>query len=259
MTFKNVTVEKDGQIAIVTINRPDALNAINIETMTEIGHAMLEVGDDDSVRAVIVTGAGKAFVAGADIAELQMKDGMEARAISQLGQRTFNIVENIAKPVIAAVNGYALGGGLELAMACDVRIASTRAKMGQPEVTIGAVPGFAGTQRLPSLIGLGRAKEMLMLGKPINAETALSWGLVNKVVEPDELIDACKEMATAIARNGPAAIGLVKACANRSTGADVDAGGTHESDAFGLCFASGEAREGITAFFEKRDASWVKK
>jgi len=259
MTFKNLTIERDGQIAVLTINRPEALNAINVETMTEIGNAILEVGRDDSVRAVIVTGAGKAFVAGADIAELKDKDGMEARAISQLGQRTFNIVENIAKPVIAAVNGYALGGGLELAMACDVRIASTRAKMGQPEVTIGAVPGFAGTQRLPSLIGLGRAKEMLMTGTPIDAETALSWGLVNKVVEPDELIDAAKDMCRAIAKNGPAAIGMVKGCANRSTGADVDAGGMHESDAFGLCFASGEAKEGISAFFEKRPPAWVKK
>ena len=258
MTFKNLTIERDGQIAVLTINRPDALNAINVETMTEIGNAILEVGRDDGVRAVIVTGAGKAFVAGADIAELKDKDGMEARAISQLGQRTFNIVENIAKPVIAAVNGYALGGGLELAMACDVRIASTRAKMGQPEVSIGAVPGFAGTQRLPSLIGLGRAKEMLMVGTPIDAETALSWGLVNRVVEPDELIDVAKDMCRAIAKNGPAAIGMVKGCANRSTGADVDAGGMHESDAFGLCFASGEAREGITAFFEKRPPAWVK-
>jgi enoyl-CoA hydratase len=258
MTFKNLTVERDGQIAVLTINRPGALNAINTETMSEIGHAILELGNDDDVRSVIVTGAGKAFVAGADIAELQHADGMKAKEVSALGQRTFSIVENIAKPVIAAVNGWALGGGLELAMACDVRIASTKAKLGQPEVTIGAVPGFAGTQRLPSLVGLGRAKEMLLTGAPIDAEKALSWGLVNKVVEPDELMGAAKEMARAIMKNGPAAIGLVKGCANRSTGADVDAGGMHESDAFGLCFASGEAKEGITAFFEKRPAKWVK-
>lgn len=259
MTLKNLTIEKDGTAAVVTVNRPDALNAINVETMTEIGHAMLELGEDKDVRVVIVTGAGKAFAAGADISELQTKDGMEARDVSQLGQRTFSIVANLPKPVIGAINGYALGGGLELAMACDVRIASTKAKMGQPEVTIGAVPGFAGTQRLPRIVGLGRAKEMLLTGTPIDAETALSWGLVNKVVEPDALMGEAKAMAATIAKNGPAAVGLVKACANRSAGSDVDAGGIHESDAFGLCFASGEAREGITAFFEKRDASWVKK
>lgn len=259
MTFKNLTIEKDGATAVVTINRPDALNAINAETMTEIGQAMLEVGGDPEVRVVIVTGAGKAFVAGADIAELRTASGMEARDISQLGQRTFSTVEDLPKPVIAAVNGYALGGGLELAMACDVRIASTKAKMGQPEVTIGAVPGFAGTQRLPRLVGVGRAKEMLMTGAPIDAETALAWGLVNKVVEPDELMAAAKEMAEAIAKNGPMAVGLVKTCVTRGISTDVDAGGMHESDAFGMCFGCGEAGEGITAFFEKRPASWVKK
>jgi enoyl-CoA hydratase len=258
MNLKNLTVEKDGQIAVVTINRPEALNAINVETMTEIGHAMLELGGDADVRVVIVTGAGKAFAAGADIAELKNKDGMEARHVSQLGQRTFSIVENLPKPVIAAVNGWALGGGLELAMACDVRVASTKAKMGQPEVTIGAVPGFAGTQRLPRIVGFGRAKEMILTGTPIDAETALSWGLVNKVVEPDALMGAAREMAVRIAKNGPAAVGLAKACINKGTSTDVDAGGTHESDAFGLCFASGEASEGIAAFFEKRPASWVK-
>ncbi|MCK4679837.1 enoyl-CoA hydratase/isomerase family protein [bacterium] len=259
MTLKNLAVEKDGSVAVVTINRPDALNAINIETMTEIGQAMLELGGDADVRVIIVTGAGKAFAAGADISELQTRGGMEARDISQHGQRTFSIVENLSKPVIAAVNGYALGGGLELAMACDVRIASTRAKMGQPEVTLGLVPGFAGTQRLPRLVGFGRAKQMLLTGGPIDAETALSWGLVNKVVEPDALLDAAKEMAVRIAGNGPAAVGLVKACVNKGTSTDVDAGGTHESDAFGLCFASGEAKEGITAFFEKRPANWIEK
>lgn len=259
MTFSNLTVERDGQTAVVTINRPDALNAVNAETMTEIGKAMLELGADPDVRAVIVTGAGKAFVAGADIAELRTKDGMGAREISQLGQRTYSIIENLPKPVIAAINGYALGGGLELAMACDVRVASTRAKMGQPEVKIGTVPGFAGTQRLPRLVGFGRAKEMLMVGDPIDADTALAWGLVNRVVEPDALLDEAKAMAAQITRNGPAAIGLVKACVNKGTSTDVDAGGTHESDAFGLCFASGEAAEGITAFFEKRDPAWVKK
>jgi enoyl-CoA hydratase len=259
MTFKNLIVEKDGNVAVVTINRPDALNAINAETMAEIGGAMLELGGDPDVRVVVVTGAGKAFVAGADISELKKKDGMGARDISQLGQRTFSIIENLPKPVIAAVNGYALGGGLELAMACDIRIASTKAKMGQPEVTIGAVPGFAGTQRLPRLVGVGRAKEMVILGDPIDAATALSWGLVNRVVEPEALMDTAREMAARIARNGPTAVGLVKTCVTKGMSTDVDAGGMQESDSFGLCFGGGEAVEGITAFFEKRPASWVKK
>jgi enoyl-CoA hydratase len=227
--------------------------------MTEIGQAMLEVGADPEVRAIILTGAGKAFVAGADIAELQKRSGMGARDASLHGQRTFSIIEDLPKPVIAAVNGYALGGGLELAMACDVRVASTRAKMGQPEVTIGTVPGFAGTQRLPRLVGVGRAKEMLMTGDPVDAETALSWGLVNRVVEPEELMDAAKEMVARIIKNGPTAVGLVKTCVTRGMSSDVDAGGRHEADAFGLCFGCGEAGEGITAFFEKRPASWVKK
>jgi len=259
MTFKNLIIERDGQIAFVTINRPDALNAINSETMTEIGQAMLEVGADSDIRVAIVTGAGKAFAAGADIAELQKKSGMEARDASQLGQRTFSIIEDLPKPVIAAVNGYALGGGLELAMACDIRIASTRAKMGQPEVTIGAIPGFAGTQRLPRLVGVGRAKEMILTGDPVDADTALAWGLVNKVVEPDALMETARELAVRIAKNGPTALGLAKTCVTRGMSADVDAGGMHESDAFGLCFGHGEAGEGITAFFEKRPASWVKK
>jgi enoyl-CoA hydratase len=259
MTFKNLIVEKDGAIAVVTLNRPDALNAINVETMAEIGHAMLELGADADVRAVVLTGAGKAFVAGADISELKTKDGMQAREISQHGQRTYSIVENLPKPVIAAINGYALGGGLELAMACDIRIASSKAKMGQPEVKIGTVPGFAGTQRLPRLVGFGRAKEMLLVGEPIDAEKALAWGLVTRVVEPEALLDEAKTMAAQIAKNGPVAVGLVKTCVNKGTSTDVDAGGMQESDAFGLCFASGEAKEGISAFFDKRDAAWVKK
>jgi enoyl-CoA hydratase len=259
MAFKNLAVEKDDGIAVVTINRPDALNSLNVETMKEIADAMGRLGDDPDVGAVIVTGAGKAFVAGADIAELSKMGGMDARDASQLGQRTFSLIENLSKPVIAAINGFALGGGLELAMACDIRIASKKAKLGQPEVKLGVTPGFAGTQRLPRLVGFGRAKELLLVGEPIDAETALSYGLVNKVVEPDELLDAAREMAGQIAARGPAAVALVKACVNKGTGTDVDTGGSYESEAFGLCFAIGEALEGIKAFFEKRDPAWLKK
>jgi enoyl-CoA hydratase len=259
MPLKNIAVETKGNVAVVTMNRPDALNALNVETMRELAYAMAELGADSEVAAVILTGAGKAFVAGADIAELSKMGGMEARDASKLGQRTFSLIENLPKPVIAAVNGFALGGGLELAMACDIRIASTRAKLGQPEVKLGVTPGFAGTQRLPRLIGFGRAKELLLIGEPIDAKTALSYGLVNKVVEPDELMDAAREMAEQIASRGPAAVALVKACVNKGTGADIETGGSYESEAFGLCFGIGEAPEGMKAFFEKRDPSWLRK
>jgi enoyl-CoA hydratase len=259
MTFKNITIERDGLTAVVTINRPDALNALNGETMRELIHAMMEIEEDDDIGAVVLTGAGKAFVAGADIAELSEMGGMEAREASKLGQKAFAAIENLSKPVIAAINGYALGGGLEIAMACDVRIASSKAKMGQPEVTLGLTPGFAGTQRLPRLVGFGRAKELLLVGKPIDAPTALSYGLVNRVVEPDELVDAAKEMAGAIASNGPAAIALVKACVNKGAGAGLETGSAYEAEVFGLCFGIGDAHEGIAAFFEKRDPAWKRK
>jgi enoyl-CoA hydratase len=259
MSFKNLVVDIEGGTAVVTINRPDALNSLNAETMKEIAEAMERLGDDPDVGAIVVTGAGKAFVAGADIAELSKMGGMDARDASQLGQRTFSLIENLPKPVIAAVNGFALGGGLELAMACDIRIASTKAKLGQPEVKLGVTPGFAGTQRLPRLVGFGRAKELLLVGEPIDAETALSYGLLNKVVGPDELMDAAKEMAGQIASRGPAAVALVKACVNKGTSADIATGGSYESEAFGLCFAIGEAPEGMKAFFEKREPAWLRK
>jgi len=259
MTFSNITVEKDGLIATVTIDRPDALNALNGVTMRELIHAMHDIDGDDDVAVVILTGAGKAFVAGADISELSKMGGMEAREASKLGQMAFSTIENLSKPVIAAVNGFALGGGLEIAMACDIRIASSRAKMGQPEVKLGVTPGFAGTQRLPRLVGFGRAKELLLLGEPIDAATALSYGLVNKVVEPDELIPAARQMAEQMATRGGAALALVKACVNKGTGADLETGGAYESEAFGLCFGIGDAQEGMKAFFEKREPAWLRK
>lgn len=259
MGFKNISIEKEGLLAVLTVNRPDALNALDTTTMGEINDAMRELGEDDEVAAVIVTGAGKAFVAGADIAELSAADGMRAREISRLGRETFSRIENLPKPVIAALNGFTLGGGLEFAMACDIRIASTKAKLGQPEVKLGVTPGFAGTQRLPRLVGLGRAMEMLMVGEPIDAATALSYGLVTKVVEPEQLMDAARELASTIVSRGPAAVTLVKACVNRGVNADIEVGGAYESEAFGLCFAMGEAQEGIKAFLEKRKPGWLRK
>lgn len=258
MSFKNISVEREGLLAILTVNRPDALNALDTVTMSEVNEAMRELGEDGNVAAVIVTGAGKAFVAGADIIELSGLGAMEARAASRLGQETFSRIENLPKPVIAALNGFALGGGLELAMACDIRIASTKAKLGHPEVKLGLTPGFAGTQRLPRLVGLGRAMELLMVCEPIDAETALRYGLVSKVVEPEQLMDAAKELANKIISRGPAAIALVKACVNRGVSTDIEVGGSYESEAFGLCFALGEAQEGIKAFLEKRKPGWAR-
>lgn len=258
MSFKNISVEREDLLAILTVNRPDALNALDTATMSEVNEAMRELGEDGDVAAVIVTGAGKAFVAGADIIELSGLGAMEARAASRLGQETFSRIENLPKPVIAALNGFALGGGLELAMACDIRIASTKAKLGHPEVKLGLPPGFAGTQRLPRLVGLGRAMELIMVGEPIDAETALRYGLVNKVVEPEQLMDAARELANKIISRGPAAIALVKACVNRGVNTDIEVGGSYESEAFGLCFALGEAQEGIKAFLEKRKPGWAR-
>ncbi|MBM3307295.1 MAG: enoyl-CoA hydratase/isomerase family protein [Candidatus Eisenbacteria bacterium] len=259
MSYRNIQVERDGILAVVTVNRPDALNALDTTTMSEINEAMKELGVDDGVAAVIVTGAGKAFVAGADIVELSKLGAMKAREASRLGQETFSRIENLPKPVVAALNGFALGGGLELAMACDIRIASTKAKLGQPEVKLGVTPGFAGTQRLPRLVGLGRALEMLLVGEPIDAETALRYGLVTKVVEPDALMAAAKELALTIASRGPAAVALIKACVVRGVNADIEVGGSYESETFGTCFALGEAQEGIRAFLEKRTPSWSRK
>lgn len=259
MDFKNISVERDGLLAILTVDRPDALNALDTTTMSEINDAMRELGEDESVGAVIVTGAGKAFVAGADISELSEAGAMKAREASRLGQETFARIENLPKPVIAALNGFALGGGLEFAMACDIRIASSKAKLGQPEVKLGLTPGFAGTQRLPRLVGLGRAMEMLLLGDPIDAETALRYGLVTRIVEPAELMDAAKELANTILSRGPVAIPLAKACVTRGVNTDIETGGFYESEAFGLCFATGEAQEGIRAFLEKRKPGWSRK
>jgi len=258
VSFKNIAIERDGLLAVLTVNRPDALNALDTTTMSEVNEAMRALGEDDGVGAIIVTGAGKAFVAGADIVELSKMPAMKAREASRLGQETFSRIENLEKPVIAAVNGFALGGGLELAMACDIRIASTKAKLGQPEIKLGVTPGFAGTQRLPRLVGLGRALEMLLVGEPIDAETALRYGLVTKVVEPEQLMTAAKELANAIVSRGPAAVSLVKACVRRGVNADIEVGGAYESEAFGLCFALGEAQEGIRAFLEKRKAGWTR-
>jgi len=257
MEFKNILVEIKEKVGIVKMNRPEALNALNTETLLELSKAMHNLSfENENVRVIILTGEGKAFVAGADIAEMKDLLPLQAREFSQLGQRVFHFIATQEKPVIAAVNGFALGGGCELALACDIRIASDKAKLGQPEVNLGVIPGFAGTQRLSRLVGVSKAKEMIFTGDTIDAQTALSIGLVNQVVPADQLISVCLELANKIASKGPTAVKLAKTVINQGIQANLSTGSAYEKEAFGLCFATGEPKEGMSAFLEKRKPNW---
>lgn len=257
-TFTNLLFENSAGIGLITVNRPKALNALNYDTMQELDSLLDDIARDETVKAVIITGSGeKSFVAGADITEMQPLGAIEGRNWGKFGQKVFNKVENLPQPVIAAVNGFALGGGCELAMACDIRIASDKAKFGQPEVTLGIVPGFAGTQRLPRLVGKGRAKELLFTGDIIDAGEAYRIGLVNKVTTADELMGAAKAMAEKIMSRAPVAIKLCKAAVNEGMDVDLDSGTAYEAEVFGLCFATKDQKEGMAAFVEKRKADFT--
>jgi enoyl-CoA hydratase len=256
MAYSNLKISRQDRAAIIAINRPEALNALNSQTFDELSDALGKLESDESISVIIITGEGKAFVAGADIAELKSKEAFAARAFSLKGQRVFDQIESLSKPVIAAVNGFCLGGGCELAMACDIRVASEKARFGQPEVNLGTTPGFAGTQRLPRLVGEGRAKELLMTGDIIDARAACQIGLANKVVPSEELMDAVMELAGKIGAKGPVAISLVKSVVHKGLQVDLASGSAMENDAFGLCFASGQAPEGMAAFLEKRKPKW---
>ena len=260
MAWNNVLLEKDGVVGILTVNRPKALNALNGDTLTEIGLALDEIDKDDEIKVVILTGAGdKAFVAGADIVAMQNLTPMEAKSFALLGQKIFSKLETFRKPVIAAINGFTLGGGCELAMSCDIRIATPKSLFGQPEVNLGVIPGFAGTQRLPRLVGKGRAKELIYSAANINAEEAYRIGLVNKVVEEAQLMDEAKKMANKIGSKGQIAVRLAKESINEGMEMDLDKAMIHEADLFGLCFSSEEQKEGMTAFVEKRPAKFTGK
>ena len=253
MEFKNVLLQKEGSLAIVTINRPKALNALNTETLNELDLVLDEIENDDNVYAVIVTGAGeKAFVAGADISEMKDKNVLEGRKFGLLGNKIFRKVETLGKPVIAAVNGFALGGGCELSMACDIRIASEKAKFGQPEVSLGITPGFGGTQRLARLVGMGMAKELIYSAKNINAEEAFRIGLVNKVVAPENLMEEAKKLANKIAGRAPIAVRLCKQAINRGIQVDIDTAINIEAEIFGECFSTEDQKDAMTAFVEKK-------
>ncbi|MHB8170521.1 MAG: short-chain-enoyl-CoA hydratase [Thermincolia bacterium] len=253
MTWNNLLVEKDENIAIVAINRPESLNALNAETFHELVIAADAIDHDKEVKVVILTGTGdKAFVAGADIAYMQNMTALEAKEFGLLGQRAMNRIRKLDKPVIAAVNGYALGGGCELAMACDIRIAADTAKFGQPEVNLGVTPGFAGTQRLPRLVGKGIAKEILLTGDIFDAQEAFRIGLVNRVVPEAELMDYARAMAKKIASKSQVAVRLIKEAVNEGLEMDLDKAMAHEANLFGLCFSSEDQKEGMSAFLEKR-------
>jgi enoyl-CoA hydratase len=253
MEYKNVLIEKEGKIAVITINRPKALNALNSETLKELDKVIDEVANDNEVLAVVITGAGeKAFVAGADISEMKDLSVLEGRTFGILGNNVFRKIETLEKPVIAAINGFALGGGCELSMSCDIRIASEKAKFGQPEVTLGITPGFGGTQRLARLVGMGMAKELIFSARTIKAEEALRIGLVNKVVAPEALMDEAKKLANTIASNAPVAVRLCKQAINRGMQVDIDTAINIEAEIFGECFSTEDQTDAMTAFVEKR-------
>lgn len=255
--LNNVRFQKEGAIAILTIDRPKALNALNYETLQELLYCFGLLAKAREICAVIVTGGGeKAFVAGADIAYMQELDALSAADFAGLGHEVMATIERLPQPVIAAVNGFALGGGCELALACDIRIAAENARFGQPEVNLGVIPGFGGTQRLPRLVGKGLACELLYTGSIIGAEEALRIGLVNRVVPADQLLDTCRTMATTIAAKGPIAIRLCKKTINAGVEMDLDRANSYEAIQFGQCFASTDQKEGMRAFLEKRAAAF---
>lgn len=253
MTFQNLLTEQTGGVFKITVNRPDKLNALNRETIAELGAALEQVRNDDSVRCLIVTGSGeKAFVAGADISEFAHFSVSEGEELARAGQQNlFDKLEQFPKPIIAAVNGFALGGGLELAMACHIRIASENAKLGLPEVSLGVIPGYGGTQRLPMLIGRGRANQLVFSAEMITAETAAAWGLVNKTVPLADLQQECLNLADKICRNSPAAVSFAIEAVN--AGFDKQQNGYQaEVKAFGKAFGTADFKEGTGAFLEKR-------
>ena len=245
-----IGVERDGAVAVVTVDRQEALNALDPPTLGELRDRLAELAGDGDVRAVVLTGAGeRAFVAGADIKAMSAMDIEQARAWGNLGHETATLLETMPKPTIAAVNGFALGGGCELALACDVRYASTAAKLGQPEVSIGIIPGWGGTQRLPRVVGIGRAKELIMTGRLVDAEEAFRIGLVNAVFAPEELMEKSLELARELAAKSPLVLAAAKQAMNRTLYGDLGA----EAEAFAGLFGSEDQREGMTAFIEKRE------
>lgn len=253
--MENIKVKEENGISVICIDRPKSLNALNTQTLKELGQVINDISERKDIYTVIITGSGeKAFVAGADITEMKSKSAIEGREMAKLAQKVFSNIENMPQVVIAAVNGYALGGGCELSMACDIRLASTNAKFGQPEVGLGIIPGFAGTQRLPRLVGKGIAKELIFTTDMIGAKEAYRIGLVNKVYEQEELIQKAIELAQKIMKKGLFAVSLAKSAINNGLNMDTESAYAFEADLFGLCFSTDDQTEGMSAFVEKRKA-----
>ncbi len=257
MALENVKLEKKNQTAYVTIDRPKVLNALNMATMEELREVFTNLAGDREIRVVILTGGGeKAFVAGADINELQKNNPVEAKAYTHRGQAVLDLIENLGKPVIACINGFALGGGCEIAMACTMRLASENAKLGQPEVKLGIIPGYGGTQRLPRLVGTGLAMQLLLTGEMISAQEACRIGLVNEVLPAGKLIARAEEIAAKIIANAPLAIQYCMEAVNQGLNMTLQEGLFLEATLFGICSASEDKIEGTTAFLEKRKANF---
>lgn len=255
MAYTSLDLTCEGGIATLTFNRPKALNALNTALLEELADALARIGKDESIRVLILTGAGeKSFIAGADITEIATLTPLAAKKFAQVGQDVIGTLQGLAIPAIAAVNGYALGGGCEMALACDFIYASDKAIFGLPEINLGVIPGFGGTQRLPRLIGANRAKEMIFTGKHLTAAEAKEIGLVNKIFAPEELLAAAQETAKLIAGKGKASLCAAKQTVNQGLSADLATGLGIERDAFALCLASPDAKEGTGAFLEKRKA-----
>ena len=257
MTYTQIALDIDGPIATITVNRPDKLNALNDATIAELGRAIDEANARADVAAVLLTGAGRSFIAGADISELESQSPLEAQRRARVGQAIFRRFETSPKPTVAAINGFALGGGCELAMACHVRLASDKAKLGQPEVKLGIVPGYGGTQRLPRLVGRGAALRLLLTGDMIDAAEALRLGLVDQVVAPEALLDTARTLLTTMAANAPLALAGCIEAVNRGQDVPLEEGCTIESDFFGLLSATADMKEGMRAFLEKRAATFT--
>ena len=257
MGYQHLLLETSDHVALLTINRPAALNSLNPETLDELTQMVAELEQSEDVNVVIITGAGeKAFVAGGDVAVMQPLQALEARAVALKAQRLFNAIEFGRKVYIAAINGYALGGGCELAMACDICIAARDAKLGQPEVKLGIIPGWGGTQRLPRMVGKAKAKELMLTGDMIDAEEALRIGLINRIENQANLLPAARELAGKIAGQSQLAVRLIKEAVDNGLEMEINRSFAYEADLFGLCFASHDQKEGMRAFLEKRRAVW---
>ena len=257
--FDYLKYEKiEERIAVVTINRPDALNALNSDVITELEKLVTQLEQDETIAAMILTGEGRSFVAGADIVEQSKLDLAGGRKWGQRGSALMRRIENLEFPTIAAVNGFALGGGCEIAMACDIILASEKAKFGQPEVGLGITPGFSGTQRLPRRVGAAMAKELIFSGKMIPAQEAERIGLVNHVYAPEALMEEAVEMARSFVKNSKTAVVYSKACIDRGMQVDIDNGIAIENELFAMCFGDADQKEGMTAFIEKRTANFKK-